>query len=136
MYKNILIPVDILHPEVAEKILARAKALADSGARITAVHAVTSIPTYAETYVPVDIRKNREKAQHEELEKFLEKAGLDAEALIVTGAPHIAILEVIDDMKPDLVIIGSHQPGLADYFLGSTAARVVRHAKCSVLVER
>jgi len=36
----------------------------------------------------------------------------------------------------DLIIVGSHKPGLQDYLLGSTAARVVRHAMCSVLVGR
>ena len=36
----------------------------------------------------------------------------------------------------DCVVIASHRPGLQDYLLGSTAARVVRHAACSVHVLR
>jgi nucleotide-binding universal stress UspA family protein len=36
----------------------------------------------------------------------------------------------------DCIVIGSHRPGLTDYFLGSTAARVVRHAPCAVHVLR
>ncbi|MBT8411941.1 MAG: universal stress protein, partial [Octadecabacter sp.] len=40
------------------------------------------------------------------------------------------------DNSIDCIIMASHQPGLEDYFLGSTAARVVRHAKCSVHVIR
>ena len=35
-----------------------------------------------------------------------------------------------------MIVIASHDPGLADYLLGSVAARVVRHAHCSVLVTR
>ena len=35
-----------------------------------------------------------------------------------------------------MIVIASHDPGLADYLLGSTAGRVVRHAHCSVLVVR
>ena len=46
------------------------------------------------------------------------------------------ILETAEDEGADLIIIASHQPGIQDYFLGSTAARVVRHAQCSVLVTR
>ncbi len=36
----------------------------------------------------------------------------------------------------DCIVIGSHKPGLSDYLLGSTAARVVRHAPCAVHVYR
>ena len=36
----------------------------------------------------------------------------------------------------DLVIVASHKPGLQDYFLGSTAARVSRRAPCSVYILR
>jgi nucleotide-binding universal stress UspA family protein len=43
---------------------------------------------------------------------------------------------VAEEKGADLIIIASHRPGLKDYFLGSTAAKVVRHAKCSVLVIR
>jgi len=43
---------------------------------------------------------------------------------------------VAQEKGVDLIIIASHRPGLQDYFLGSTAAKVVRHAKCSVLVIR
>jgi len=34
------------------------------------------------------------------------------------------------------IVIGSHKPGLRDYLLGSTAAKVVRHAACAVHVKR
>ena len=46
------------------------------------------------------------------------------------------ILEVADETHADLIIVASHQPDVQDYFLGSTAAKVVRHARCSVLVLR
>ncbi|MBT3764767.1 MAG: universal stress protein [Rhodospirillaceae bacterium] len=36
----------------------------------------------------------------------------------------------------DCTIVGSHKRELKDYFLGSTAARIVRHAPCSVHVLR
>ena len=52
------------------------------------------------------------------------------------GASYHGILEYADDNEIDLIIINSHRPGLQDYLLGSTAAKVVRHAKCAVLVER
>ena len=44
--------------------------------------------------------------------------------------------EKTNESGADLLIIASHRPGLQDYFLGSTAAHVVRHAACSVHVIR
>jgi nucleotide-binding universal stress UspA family protein len=35
-----------------------------------------------------------------------------------------------------VIVLASHRPELKDYLLGPNAARVVRHAKCSVLVVR
>ncbi len=34
------------------------------------------------------------------------------------------------------IIVASHKPNVGDYLLGTTAARVVRHAACSVFVVR
>ena len=46
------------------------------------------------------------------------------------------ILDFANEAGVDLIVIASHDPGLADYLLGSVAARVVRHAHCSVFVTR
>ena len=46
------------------------------------------------------------------------------------------ILGVAEGAEADLVVIGSHRPATKDYMLGTNAARVVRHARCSVLVAR
>ncbi|MEP4424264.1 MAG: universal stress protein, partial [Nitratireductor sp.] len=46
------------------------------------------------------------------------------------------ILAVAKEKQADVIVIASHKPGLQDYLIGSTAARVVRHAACSVHVMR
>ena len=58
--------------------------------------------------------------------------------LIVTHGPSIydQILAFAEDMGADLIVVGSHRPAMKDYLLGTNAGRVVRHAKCSVLVAR
>ena len=56
-------------------------------------------------------------------------------ALLLAGIP-LMILEYAKKIEADLIVIASHRPDLLDYFLGSTAARVVRHAECAVLVDR
>ena len=71
---------------------------------------------------------------HVELGALADEAGTDSEVL--SGHTPLKILEYATEIGADLIIIASHRPGLQDYFLGSTAARVVRHAECAVLVDR
>jgi len=47
-----------------------------------------------------------------------------------------AITEYANTHGADCIVVASHQPGIKDFFLGSTAARVVRHAHCTVHVLR
>lgn len=137
MYKKVLVPVDLGHPEVAEKILGIAKGLVAAGGTLSVIHVVPEVPAYAMTYIPEDLVHGRTDEVRARVQKMLDDAGVSAaEILIVSGAAHIKILDHIEAAEPDLVIVGSHQPGLSDYFLGSTAARIVRHAPCSVLVDR
>ena len=49
---------------------------------------------------------------------------------------YAGILGVAEEAGADLVVIGSHRPALKDFLLGTNAARVVRLARCSVLVVR
>jgi len=46
------------------------------------------------------------------------------------------VLEEAEACKADLIVMGSHRPAMATYLLGSNAARIVRHAPCSVMVLR
>ncbi len=47
-----------------------------------------------------------------------------------------SILAAAEAHGADLIILASHIPDFSNYFIGATADRVVRHAKCSVLVDR
>ena len=48
----------------------------------------------------------------------------------------IEILEAAEEAEADLIVVGSHRPAMKDYLLGTNASRVMRHARCSVLVAR
>ena len=52
------------------------------------------------------------------------------------GSPWQGICAAIEKEKADLVVIGSHGYGVVDRILGTTAAKVVNNASCSVLVVR
>ena len=62
---------------------------------------------------------------------------LKPDVLVTHGASIYAeILGAAEEAEADLVVVGSHRPAMKDYLLGTNAARVVRHACCSVLVAR
>jgi nucleotide-binding universal stress UspA family protein len=54
----------------------------------------------------------------------------------VIATPWQGICGVAREERADLIVIGSHGYGGLDRLLGTTAARVVDHAPCSVLVVR
>jgi nucleotide-binding universal stress UspA family protein len=56
--------------------------------------------------------------------------------IISEGKIYQEILRAADAVKADLIVMGSHRPELSDFLLGPNAARVVRHARCSVMVVR
>jgi len=63
--------------------------------------------------------------------------GVDNATLnIVEGHSGRTILDYAENHQADCIVVASHRPGLQDYLLGSTAARVVRHASCAVHVVR
>jgi nucleotide-binding universal stress UspA family protein len=56
---------------------------------------------------------------------------------VLSGHPASEILNFIEQEHLDLVVMGTHGfTGLAHFFLGSTAEKVVRRANCSVLTVR
>ncbi|NNE22496.1 MAG: universal stress protein [Rhizobiales bacterium] len=139
MYSEILAPVDLAHPETAKRMVTEAKALADkTGSKLTLLNVVPAIPGFAAAELPAGTIKKMVSDAERELRKLASDLGLDksARTMLRSGKPHSQILQVADEISADLIVIASHQPGIEDYLLGSVASRVVRHAKCSVLVER
>ena len=55
---------------------------------------------------------------------------------IAVGVPWQAICEMAHAVEADVVVIGSHGYSGFDRLLGTTAAKVVNHAPCTVVVVR
>jgi len=134
--KSILVPVDLAHPEAAGVMFDRARALLRPGGRLTVLHAVPDLAPHVTMEMPDDFLPEALRKADDTLRALVADAGLDADIRILTGQAPRAILDTADQVRADLIMIASHRPGLSDYLLGSTAARVVRHATCSVLVIR
>ncbi len=63
--------------------------------------------------------------------------GLKVETEVLSGPPGPELNDYAEKVNADLVVVGSRKPSTArHYLLGSTAEKVLRHAKASVLVVR
>jgi len=136
MYKKIVVPVDMGQIERGEKILAKALALLDSGGEILLVNVVETVPSYITIDLPIDFIDVSVKDADVKLAELDARLGAKARKIVRTGSPAREIMEVAEREGADLIIIASHRPDFSNYLIGATADRVVRHAKCSVLVDR
>lgn len=136
LYQSILIPIDVAHPEMAPEIFDQAQKLLQPGGKITVIHVLPDIPSYVSTELPDGVLLMTAQSAGKKIKEIIEAANIDADTKILSGQTSRAILATGKDIEADLIIVASHRPGLSDYLLGSTAARLVRHAQCSVLVIR
>ena len=135
MYKNILVPVVLDEDHDTKTSYQLAQALAGEGAKFTVVHVMETIPAYATAQIPDEVLASTRDEVADLLVKSA-KALPGAETKMLHGHAGRAIVDYADAHGTDCIIVASHKPGLEDFFIGSTAARVVRHAKCSAHVIR
>lgn len=135
MYKNILLPVMLSDENPPIEAYATVKALADKGAKITMFHVIEELPGYANIYVADDFLELNVTSVNAKLAEMA-KAVDGAHPVVVQGHPARSILKYAEENECDCIVVSSHTPGVQDYFLGGTAARVVRYAKCAVHVLR
>lgn len=134
MYKKIIVALALDHG-ISETALAKAKKLLDPDGQIIALHVYEAPSGMAGAYISAeDIRRARDTAQQRLEERVRDVP--EASAHLIVGHSGRVIADFAKEQNADCIIMGSHKPDLTDYFLGSTAARVVRHAHCSVVVLR
>lgn len=135
MYKNILVPVSLDTDRDANSALQVAQVLSAGAGRISMLHVVEHMPQYSEKLLPKNHFEIAKETISEKLAPLVESAA-NADLDIVEGHSGRTIVEYAESHGVDCIVIASHQPGLQDYLLGSTAAKVVRHAKCAVHIVR
>ena len=135
MYKNILIPVVYDPDHTPDAALEAAKALRHPQAHVTLLHVIEELPGYATPYVAADyIEQSRQQVTDRISEIAATVEG--GRPVVVHGHSARTILAYAEENNIDCIIVSSHKPGVQDYFLGGTAARVVRYAQCAVHVCR
>ncbi len=137
MYSRIVVAVDLEHTAQAQDLLARAVALLNRDGEIRLIHVLEEVPGYIAAELPRDLAERRRAEAAVELRTMIDPdQPVQITHEVRRGAASGQIIQAAEDSAADLIMIASHRPGLRDYFIGSTAARVIRHARCSVLVER
>lgn len=135
MYNTIIVPTDFSNEEATIDSLKKAEALSSNG-RIILLHVLDALPSFALIELPVNVVEEQVPKTRTSLEQIVQKSGVEAQVKIRKGHSYANIIDEAKESKAGLILIRSHRPGLQDYLLGSTAAKVVRHAPCAVLVDR
>ena len=142
MYNKILVPIDVLEDELTQKVIPHVECLAKlSNAEVVFFHTLPVASAIVNAYsFGFDEFKDKATVQTEQwLHKLMASINLPKEKLsfsIAFGNPRDEILHIAEELKPDLIIIGSRRPNITTHLLGSNAAGVVRSAQTSVLVVR
>jgi len=141
VYQHILLAIDF--SEHGNEVASKAKSLAKaSQADLSIVYVLDNIPMPDTSYGT--IISLTEDSDNELLEiekaKFIEIADqlgvAQTNRWLIWGAPKQEITELAEQMRADLIVVGSHgRHGLA-LLLGSTANAVLHHARCDVLAVR
>ena len=130
-------------PESAHKALARARGLAKAGDKIVLVHAERTtffklLGAGGKRHAAPDVARLLTTTW---LTTLAEAATSDdqiaIEAIVLQGDPGAAIARYARAICAAAIILATPRPGIfREFFLGSTALAILRHAPCPVLVTR
>jgi nucleotide-binding universal stress UspA family protein len=141
MYKSILVPIDLSEESSWRKSLPSAIAMARTFG--TDLHVITVVPDFGRSivggYFPDGFEAQALEKTSEILKQFLEQnvpGDIICKGHVAHGTIYEEINQVADKLGCDLIVLASHRPELKDYLLGPNAARVVRHARQTVMVVR
>jgi nucleotide-binding universal stress UspA family protein len=144
IWKTILVPHDFSSSANHACAVARDEAKTH-GARVILVHVIDlpyqMVPESAmvsgEAVEPISMKEYAARGAEKHLDDIaarLAKDGVDPQKFLRFGRPHDEIVKLAEELKADLIVMGTHgRTGLAHLLVGSVAERVVRTSKCPVL---
>jgi len=139
--RTILVPTDF--SEDSERAIHTAQKLLAPDSRLILLHAF-NLPIEYTAYGPIPTSVHYLQDTGLDAERRLQEMTdrLTAEGLAVDwaareGDPSVVIVEEAERRQADLIAMGTHgRSGLRHLLLGSTAERVVQHARCPVMTVR
>ena len=141
MYQHILLAIDLAGGESWKKSLQTAVELCQADG--ATLHLCTVVPDFGMSVVAQFFPDNYEEDVLAQVKRDLHAFSknnvppdVKVQHIILHGTIYEEILEAANRVKADLIVLSANRPELSDYLIGPNAARVVRHASCSVLVVR
>ena len=138
-FRNILVPTD--GSEYTKMAIDKAVELAKAvGGSITAIYVIDhtvfgNIPMDSSVTSVYDMMEKEGREATAYVRQLCEQNGIESKEMIVEGAPVKAIVSASSDF--DVIVMGTlGRTGFAKLMMGSVAERVVRYAKCPVMVVR
>lgn len=138
--KHILMPIDLAFNDLVEREVSMAlKLLADDGI----IDMLFVDDTASHRRMALTAESDRMAAKHNATELAVQ-AMLDAiipqqhrgRCIIRHGTVFDEVVTQAKKSKADAIVMASAKPKFRSYLLGSNAAKIVRHAPCSVFVVR
>ena len=140
MYKSILVPLDLSEPSSWQRALPVAAELSRAfGAQIHVTTVVRDFDAIWKSQYSLSTYESLISEAEGRLASIVEESipkGLTIKRTVKHGIIYAEILRTARESGADLIVMASHRPEMKDYLIGANAARVVRHASCSVLVVR
>jgi universal stress protein E len=145
-YRHIIAAVDPYHvhgkpPALDSKIIRAAEEMSRlSGAETEVLHCFTPITDFvSDGYeeLPIETAEQAlESARRHALEELVAQQGIDrSRAKLVAGKPGEVLVESANKQHADLIVMGTVSHGMIrDFFVGSTAEKVLEEADCDVLI--
>lgn len=140
MFNKIVVPIDPNEMDFATPALKTAAGLAkESGGQVHLVAVMQPMNGYVTEFLPSDFESKTEQSIRDRMTDLAASVGLgkdQATGVLRFGGVYHEVIEEAKGWDADLIVVSSHRPSMSTYLLGSNAAKIVRHAPCSVMVLR
>lgn len=136
-YQTVVVPVDF--SEDSERAISVGLQSVADPANLHIVHVMFPLDYAAPGVLyGTTIEKDRRTNAEENLRTLAQQSGApEATRSVLVGDPGLKVADYAEQVGAELVIIPSHgYHGVKRLLLGSTAERIIRYARCSVLVLR
>ena len=137
MYYNILVAVDLSND--SQKVIDTAVRMANGDVgKLHLVHVVESVAAaYSMDIYAVNVSELQQEAitfAEQRLESIGKELGIGSDHLhTLLGAPAPEVRNLANELKSDIIVIGSHGHSGWKILLGSTAIKVLHGSTCDVL---